>query len=52
VSQENVEIVRRIMEAFERRDTKSTFAAFDPAVVWDAIFETEAEALEAAGLQE
>ena len=36
MSEENVEIVRRIMEAFERRDTKASFAPFDPAVVWDA----------------
>jgi ketosteroid isomerase-like protein len=36
MSQETVEIVRRLMEAFERRDPEATFAILDPAVVWDA----------------
>jgi ketosteroid isomerase-like protein len=35
MSQENVEIVRRIWEASERRDTHAVFALYDPAIVWD-----------------
>jgi ketosteroid isomerase-like protein len=36
MSQENVEIVRRVWDAAERRDTEAVFALYDPAVVWDA----------------
>ena len=35
MSQENVEFVRRIWEASERRDTAAVFALYDPAIVWD-----------------
>jgi ketosteroid isomerase-like protein len=35
VSEENVEIVRRVMEAWERRDSEALFALYDPAIVWD-----------------
>ena len=35
MSQENVELVRRIWEASERRDTAAVFALYDPAIVWD-----------------
>jgi ketosteroid isomerase-like protein len=36
VSQENVELVRRIWDAQERRKTEDAFALYDPAIVWDA----------------
>jgi ketosteroid isomerase-like protein len=35
VSWESVEIVRRIWEAVERRDTEAVFALYDPAIVLD-----------------
>jgi ketosteroid isomerase-like protein len=35
MSQENVEIVRRAWEAWERRDMESLFALYDPAIIWD-----------------
>jgi uncharacterized protein len=35
MSKENVEIVRRVWEALERRDTEALFALYDPAIVWD-----------------
>jgi ketosteroid isomerase-like protein len=34
MSQENVEIVKRFWEAWERRDLEEVFAAYDPAIVW------------------
>ena len=34
MSQENVEIVRRFWEAWERGDLDAVFAVYDPAVVW------------------
>ena len=42
MSQENVELVRLVWEAAERRDNHTVFALCDPAI----------EALEAAGLSE
>jgi ketosteroid isomerase-like protein len=36
MSQENVEIVRRVWEAAERRDTDAVFALYDPAIVWES----------------
>jgi ketosteroid isomerase-like protein len=35
MSKENLEIVRRLMEAWERRDMEAVFALYDPAIVWD-----------------
>jgi ketosteroid isomerase-like protein len=36
MSQENVEIVRRVWEAWERRDTESVLGLYDPAIVWES----------------
>ena len=36
MSQENVEIVRRVFEAAGSRDSASVFELYDPAVEWDA----------------
>jgi ketosteroid isomerase-like protein len=33
--QENVEIVRRAWDAWERRDIEGLFALYDPAIIWD-----------------
>jgi ketosteroid isomerase-like protein len=35
VSEENVEIVRSVLEAANRRDAATTLALYDPQVVWD-----------------
>jgi ketosteroid isomerase-like protein len=35
MSEANVEIIRRVWDAAERRDTDALFALFDPAIVWD-----------------
>jgi ketosteroid isomerase-like protein len=35
VSEENVEIVRRVYEAVARRDTPTVLAAHDPDIEWD-----------------
>ena len=35
MSQENVEIVRRLWEAWERRDTEAVLVHYDPAIVWE-----------------
>jgi ketosteroid isomerase-like protein len=35
MSSENVEIVRRAMEAWDHRDMDAVFALYDPAIVWD-----------------
>src|SRR6266566_7674162 len=35
MSQENVELVRRAWEAWEREDIEGLFALYDPAIVWD-----------------
>ena len=35
MSQENVEIVRRAWEAWERRDMEALFALYDPAIIWE-----------------
>src|SRR4051812_26664118 len=35
MSQENLEIVRRILDAANRRDTASALDLYDPALVWD-----------------
>jgi ketosteroid isomerase-like protein len=34
MSQENVEIVRRLWEEWERRNSEAVFALYDPAIVW------------------
>jgi ketosteroid isomerase-like protein len=34
MSQENMEIVRRVWAAVERQDTEVMFALYDPAIVW------------------
>jgi ketosteroid isomerase-like protein len=36
MSQENVEIVRRVWDAAERRDTRAIFALYDPSIVWES----------------
>jgi ketosteroid isomerase-like protein len=36
VSQENVEIVRALAEAFQRRDHERAFDFYDPDIEWDA----------------
>ena len=36
MSQENVEIVRRVWEAAERGDGRAVFALYDPAIVWES----------------
>jgi ketosteroid isomerase-like protein len=35
MSQENVEVVRRVYEAIARGDTAAVLAAYDPGVEWD-----------------
>jgi ketosteroid isomerase-like protein len=35
MSQENVEVVRRAWEAWERRDMEALFALYDPAITWE-----------------
>jgi ketosteroid isomerase-like protein len=52
MSQEDVEVVRRVFEASARRDSDAVLALYDPDVEWDAArFPTRAEALEAVGLR-
>lgn len=36
MSAENVELVRRMYEAYDRGDLKAVFAAYDPGIEWDA----------------
>jgi ketosteroid isomerase-like protein len=36
MSQENVEIVRRLWEAWERRDTEAVLGLYHPAIVWES----------------
>ena len=36
MSKQNLEIVRSIWEAAERRDRDAVFGFYDPAIVWDA----------------
>ena len=35
MSQENVEVVRRLWNAAERRDDQAVYALYDPAIVWE-----------------
>jgi len=35
MSQENLELVRRTWEAWERGDMEAIFAFYDPDIVWD-----------------
>jgi ketosteroid isomerase-like protein len=35
MSQENVEVVRGMLQASDRRDTEAVFAAYDPEIEWD-----------------
>ena len=35
MSQENVEVVRRVYDAAARRDTEAVFSLYDPDVEWD-----------------
>ena len=35
MSQQNVEIVRNLLEAFRRRDHESAFDFYDPDIVWE-----------------
>jgi ketosteroid isomerase-like protein len=34
VSEENVEVIRRLWEAVDRRDREAVFAFYDPDIVW------------------
>ena len=36
MSQENVELVRDLLEAFQRRDHERAFDFYDPDIEWDA----------------
>ena len=36
MSQENVEIVRRLLDMFAKRDHEAVFAFYDPEIEWDA----------------
>jgi len=36
MSQENVQIVRRVYDAVSRRDTATVLAAYDPEIEWDS----------------
>ena len=36
MSQETVEVVRRLWEAVERGDDEAVFALYDPAIVWES----------------
>jgi ketosteroid isomerase-like protein len=36
MSQENVELVRTLVEAFQQRDHERVFEFYDPAIEWDA----------------
>jgi ketosteroid isomerase-like protein len=36
MSQENVELVRRLLDMFARRDHEAVFAFYDPDIEWDA----------------
>jgi hypothetical protein len=51
MSQENVEVVRRALEASTRRDNEATFGLYDPEVRL-RVYATKTEALEAVGLSE
>jgi ketosteroid isomerase-like protein len=35
LSRENVEIVRRLWKAVERRDIEAVFSLYDPSIVWE-----------------
>ena len=37
MASENVEIVRRLLEAFDRRDNEFPFTVYDEQIVWDVI---------------
>lgn len=49
---EDVEIVRGLYEAFERRDNESPFEVFDDDIVWDARKTEEVMGSRVAGLAE
>ena len=49
MSQQNVEIVRRVYEALARRDTDAVLALYDPNVTWDATRGTKLGGLVGAG---
>jgi ketosteroid isomerase-like protein len=36
MSRENVELVRKLLEMFQRREHERVFALYDPAIEWDA----------------
>ena len=36
MSRENVELVRRLWDAAERRDSPTVFAFYDPAIIWES----------------
>ncbi len=36
MSEEDVDVVRRVWEAWDRRDTPAMFALYDPAIVWQS----------------
>jgi hypothetical protein len=43
MSQENVEAVRRLCEAFNRRDFDAAFALLDDSITWWSLFSAEAD---------
>ena len=45
MSQENVEIVRRLFEAVARRDSEAVLSIYDRALVWDHSHNTEIDRL-------
>jgi hypothetical protein len=51
MSQENVEVIRQAVEAFDRRDRVAWLAFRNGKVVRWVLYPTHTEALEAAGLE-
>jgi ketosteroid isomerase-like protein len=43
MSQENVELSKRVVDAWNRRDVEATIALEDPEVVWDPVLEETVE---------
>ncbi len=50
MSQENVEVVRRVYEAVARRDADIVLSLYDPGVIWDATRGTHLGNLVGAGI--
>jgi ketosteroid isomerase-like protein len=43
MSRENVELTRRVFEAFNRRDFDAAFAVLDDSITWWSLFSAEAD---------